>query len=57
VKVKALDKTGKPIRITVEELLGQALEHEIDHLNGVLYTDYLESSDRLYKITEQNAGE
>jgi len=57
VKVKALDKTGKPIRITGEELLGQALEHEIDHLNGVLYTDYLESSDRLYKITEQNAGE
>ena len=50
VKVKGYDQNGKEIRIRANELLAQALEHEIDHLNGVLYIDYLESIDRLYKI-------
>ena len=50
VKVKGYDQNGKEIRIRANELLAQALEHEIDHLNGVLYVDYLESIDRLYKI-------
>lgn len=30
--------------------MAQALEHEIDHLDGVLYIDYLESLDQLYKV-------
>ena len=50
VKVKGRDQNGKEIRIKADDLLAQALEHEIDHLNGVLYIDYLESMDRLYKI-------
>ena len=51
VKVKALDRTGKAIRIKGEDLLAQALEHEIDHLDGVLYIDHLEHPDDLKKIT------
>jgi peptide deformylase len=39
VHVKALDRNSNEIKIVGEELLAQALEHEIDHLNGVLYTD------------------
>jgi peptide deformylase len=50
VRVKGHDLSGKEIRIKAEELLAQALEHEIDHLNGVLYIDHLESTDKLYKI-------
>jgi len=50
VRVKGRDLSGKEIRIKAEELLAQALEHEIDHLNGVLYIDHLESTDKLYKI-------
>jgi peptide deformylase len=50
VTVKGRDLSGKEIRIKAEELLAQALEHEIDHLNGVLYIDHLESSDKLYKV-------
>jgi peptide deformylase len=50
VRVKGRDRNGKEIRIKAEELLAQALEHEIDHLNGVLYIDYLESPEKLYKI-------
>jgi peptide deformylase len=50
VTVKGKDLSGKETRIKAEELLAQALEHEIDHLNGVLYIDYLESSDKLHKV-------
>jgi peptide deformylase len=48
VKVKAQDRQGRNIRIKGEELLAQALEHEIDHLNGILYVDHVDS-DRLSK--------
>ena len=40
-RVKALDADGVPFRISAEGLLSQALEHEIDHLNGVLFMDHL----------------
>ena len=50
VTVKGRDQNGKEIRIKAEGLLAQALEHEIDHINGVLYLDHLESTDNLYKI-------
>ena len=41
VTVKGRNQDGKAIRIKADELLAQALEHEIDHLNGVLYIDQL----------------
>ena len=50
VRVKGRDQNGKEVRIKASELLAQVLEHEIDHLNGVLYIDYLESMDKLRKI-------
>ena len=50
VTAKGRDQNGKEIRIKAGELLAQALEHEIDHLNGVLYIDQLESMDKLRKI-------
>jgi peptide deformylase len=50
VKVKARDRQGKEIRLKGEELLAQALEHELDHLNGTLYIDHIESPDKLQKI-------
>lgn len=53
VTVKARDRSWKEYRIKGSELLGQALEHEIDHLNGVLYIDYVESPEDLYSIEAQ----
>ncbi|MCJ7769093.1 MAG: peptide deformylase [Dehalococcoidales bacterium] len=50
VTVKGLDREGKKIRIKANELLAQALEHEIDHLNGILYTDLIGSEGKLYKV-------
>jgi peptide deformylase len=55
VRVKGRDLSGKEKRIKAEELLAQALEHEIDHLNGVLYIDHLESADKLHKIEPEVA--
>jgi peptide deformylase len=50
VTAKGLDRAGKEIRIKADGLLAQALEHELDHLNGRLYIDYMESMDELRKI-------
>ena len=55
VKVKAQNRRGKEFRLTGEELLAQALEHETDHLNGVLYSDHVETPDKLWKITSRDS--
>ena len=39
VTVIALDEKGKEVRIVAKDLLAQALSHEIDHLNGILFVD------------------
>ncbi len=51
VTVKALSREGRPFRVKArDDLLAQALEHEMDHLDGVLYIDYLDSPDQLKRI-------
>ena len=49
VKVKAKDRYGKQFRLKAEGLLAQALEQEIEHLDGVLYVDHLESEEKLFE--------
>jgi peptide deformylase len=41
VKVKALDRHGQPLEIEAEGLLAVCLQHEVDHLDGKLFVDYL----------------
>jgi peptide deformylase len=53
VTVKARDRHGKEFRVKGEELFARALQHEIDHLNGVLYIDYLESLEELVRVSER----
>jgi peptide deformylase len=51
VVVRALDIRGKEIRVRAEDnLLAEALEHEVDHVNGILYVDRLDSMDDLFKL-------
>ncbi len=51
VVAKGLDRDGKRVRIKARDtLLAQALEHEIDHVNGTLYIDHLESLEELQKV-------
>ena len=50
VKAKGLDRTSKLVRLRADGLLAQALEHEIDHLNGILYIDHLKEHQQLLTI-------
>ncbi len=52
VTVKARDRHGKEIRVKGEELMARALQHEIDHLNGHLYIDHLESLEELVRVRD-----
>ena len=47
VLVKGMDLTGKEIRMEGEGLLAQVLQHEVDHLNGVLFTTKMTPATRL----------
>jgi peptide deformylase len=50
VKVKGVDQHGNPVDIEAEGLKAICLQHEIDHLNGVLYIDHISGLKRsLYK--------
>jgi peptide deformylase len=50
VTVKGQNRHGKSIRIKADGLLAEALEHEIDHINGTLYIDHLDGEDKLHKV-------
>ena len=46
-------KTGKEVRIRAEnDLMAEALEHEIDHVNGILYIDYLSGPEALEPLSD-----
>lgn len=46
VRVKYLDYAGKEAELEAEGLLSHCVQHEVDHLNGVLFIDYLSSLKR-----------
>jgi peptide deformylase len=61
VTVKALDRDGNPFTIDADELLATCIQHEIDHLDGKLFVDYVSSlkrqriKKRLEKLSKQKA--
>jgi peptide deformylase len=57
VVVKARDRNWKEIRLKGENLFGQALQHEIDHLDGTLYLDRLDTLDSLQRVEPRRAHE
>ena len=50
VWIAAQDRHGKRIKVSGSGLLGRAFQHELDHLDGKLYIDYLESMDELLPV-------
>jgi peptide deformylase len=50
VVLKGKNRNGKAIRIRAEGLMAEALEHEIDHLEGRLYIDHVEGATKLHKV-------
>jgi peptide deformylase len=58
VVAKGLDRSGKQRRIKArDDLLAQALEHEIDHINGTLYIDHLADMKDLRRIVPEGEEE
>ena len=53
VTVRARDRHGKEFRVKGEELFARALQHEIDHLKGALYIDYLDSLEELVRVSDR----
>ena len=41
IVMEGLDLEGKPLRIEASELLARCIQHEIDHLDGILFIDHL----------------
>lgn len=55
VVIKGQDANGRNVRYRAEGLLAQAFQHELDHLDGVLYLDRLESADKLWRAGERTS--
>jgi peptide deformylase len=54
ITVKAKDRFGYDFTITGEKYLARVICHEVDHLNGVLYTDKAEKNYKKDKKCEGN---
>lgn len=52
VTIKALNENGDPIEITKEDLIARALQHEIDHLDGILFIDRIGRMERQILLNE-----
>jgi peptide deformylase len=59
VTVKAQDRRGRKVRIKAEGFLARVFQHEVDHLDGILYIDRVESPDKMRRIVplEEVEGE
>ena len=55
VTVTGIDHRGKRIKIKASGLMVEALEHEIDHLDRVLYIDHVESQGKLHQVDHGRA--
>lgn len=58
VKVKALNLSGKEIRITAEGFLARVLQHEIDHTKGTVFIDHIKDKpEAFFKLKDDGALE
>lgn len=59
VSIQAWTEKGKPFLLDADGLLGRVIQHELDHLNGLLFIDRLnqKKKERLVKLYEQQNGE
>ena len=54
VRIRAMDETGKPIRVKAEGFLARVFQHEIDHINGRVFVDHLKDKpEAFYKLTDE----
>jgi peptide deformylase len=54
IQVKGLNRFGKPLKLKVDGWMARIFQHEIDHLNGVLFTD---RATRVWKFQQDEEHE
>ena len=52
VTVKGMDRQGQRVRIKADGLLARVFQHEIDHCNGILFTDHIEDPEKIWPVEE-----
>ncbi|MBX7213192.1 MAG: peptide deformylase [Thermoflexales bacterium] len=57
VVVRGMDGEGKRIKLEVEGYVARAMQHELDHLDGVLFIDKLIAPDRIWRVNESEDEE
>lgn len=57
VHIKGVNRSGKEIRLKGDGLLAQCIQHEMDHLDGMLYLDRLSDMDTLREIRRDETEE
>lgn len=57
VRVKGLDAEGRPVDIEAEDIMARVLQHEIDHLDGILILDRASREERKRAIRQQKEAE
>lgn len=56
VDVKAFNLEGKPLEFKADGILAHVVQHEVDHINGILFVDHLSKQNRDKLMEEYNAG-
>lgn len=54
VEIKAQDLNGKKIKLKVNDLLARIFQHELDHLNGVLFIDRVKGREKLWQVLPED---
>lgn len=55
IKLKAQDVSGNPIRLTVEGFAARVIQHEIDHMQGIIFLDHVKDSSELFSIDKNGS--
>jgi peptide deformylase len=54
VRLRAMDEQGHEVRVKAEGFLARVFQHEIDHVNGIVFADHIkDDKDKFYEITDE----
>jgi peptide deformylase len=54
ITVRGQDVYGKPVRLKLEAFPARVMQHEVDHLDGILFTDKLVDAASLHHVTQED---
>jgi peptide deformylase len=54
IRLRALDENGREVRVKAEGFLARVLQHEVDHVNGIMFVDHIKNNpEAFYRITAE----